>query len=179
MERNLRKYQNTLVISGTALIIFGVWSIMKAAFLLMIPNTSMTTLFPDLKGAARTAAQHTAIAAIFIALAVNLILRIYLGRTAIRKGRGDLPGVERRSTIVLSWVFVAGSVVTFIVIYELFFNSDMMLENLVTDFLVEVTSLTATIDLMRAAYHVRALEKAIAEQKTEDNSSSEADDHAD
>ena len=87
LQVRLRKDRNTLVVVGAGVIAFGVWSVIKAV---MDAAVNIETLLVTRSG------ERLSPAAFWIALAVivaiELALRVYVGRSAIAEGRGVKKG---------------------------------------------------------------------------------------
>lgn len=87
LQVRLRKDRNTLVVVGAGVIAFGVWSVIKAV---MYAAVNIETLLVTRSG------ERLSPAAFWIALAVivaiELALRVYVGRSAIAEGRGVKKG---------------------------------------------------------------------------------------
>ena len=105
----LRKYENTLSISGAAVIAFGLWSIIKAG--LYLAAASPKELFGFFKpedlekmntlNVSASGVTGIILFGIFSALFIDLLLRLYVGRAAghencsIRRSRKHCMGKGR------------------------------------------------------------------------------------
>ena len=110
LERKLRRNQDTLASVGMGVIAFGVWSAIEAMilFVLQIPKTIDGTVPGEY------AAVGIAIAGvgILLDLAVDLLLRIYVGRSARAEWLGGKP---KRGFLVAAGLLTLGSLISFLI----------------------------------------------------------------
>ena len=155
MDRELRKYQSSLMVSGMGVILFGAWNIVKA---------TLTCLYGlDLSWSASQAVGNvgTAIIAVVAAVAAllpDLAMRLYVGISA----RAEAMGVGRsRKYVAVAWVLLVAIIVA--LAFELFIIYWMLVHPEIADFnilvvmLVDLTSLSALIELLVSARRVKKL----------------------
>ncbi|MBQ6262050.1 MAG: hypothetical protein IJK58_00870 [Clostridia bacterium] len=147
MDRKLLKSQNDLVISGMGVIILAVWTVVKAAMYAVLRLRELWgTLEADYRGIV------IAVSAGVIALigAVSLLLRITIGRSAIREGKGGKSG---KLYIVLAWIILVLDGLG-VLIDLLSFGSNGILDS-VAVLAVDVTSAATLINLLVSAKRIR------------------------
>ena len=176
----LRKYENTLSISGAAVIAFGLWSIIKAG--LYLAAASPKELFGFFKpedlekmntlNVSASGVTGIILFGIFSALFIDLLLRLYVGRAAVVDGRH----LKKKSIIyVIVSVFLAFGLVSTIVtrIVPSGEAESTAWEKAVyamdASFIVDLTSLFALIEMIIAAIMVRKLRKKLGITETEES----------
>ena len=100
MDKKLIKSQSDLVISGMGVIILAVWTLVKTAMYAVLQLRDLWgTLEAEYRGIV------VAIAACIIALigTVSLLLRVTIGRSAIKEGKGGKGG---KLYVVLAWIIL-------------------------------------------------------------------------
>ena len=168
-QRKLRKYEHNLVISGAGIILFGTWSVVKAAiFFLATPLGSLPDYFTDDLQASLEDAQvpdvvviYFVVAFILLFLLLGLMLRLFIGRAAIQEGRR----IRRRRPvyIVLAIVVGIGLVSSTIIRFLPGQKSGMMWEGVAgspaVSVFVDATSLLCVVELVVSAIMVRRLRR--------------------
>ena len=176
-ETKLRKYEHLLAISGAGVIAFGIWSVVKAAiYFLLVPLERIDTLFSeqdlaDLQsaGASNKAAGIITIVVILAMLLVDLLLRYYVGRSAVLEGRRIR---KKRITYVVVAAFIGFFLLLSIVMrfYSYLGEQEVTktaLDTASVSIVVDITSLLATIEMIVAAIMVRRLRKELGVSGTE------------
>ena len=148
MDRKLLKSRSDLVISGMGVIILAVWTVVKTAMYAVLQ-------LRDLWGTLETGYRGivVAIAAGIIALigAVSLLLRITVGRSAIREGNGGKGG---KPYIVLAWIILVIDALG--ALFDLLtFGRNGILDS-VAVLAVDVTSVATLVNLLVSAKRVRS-----------------------
>ena len=171
-EVRLRKYKHMLVISGMAVIAFGVWSIVKAAvFFLLNPISILGELYDqqtleqiEALGMTERGLDLIFFAVIFFMLLVDLILRVYVGRCAVIEGKT----VRKKRVIyiiaaILMTVFLAASLVlrAFGPFHTGGETETDVMRQMSVSAVVDLTSMLALADMSRAAIMVRRLRKEL------------------
>ena len=104
MNAIIRKNQNILINSGKAVIVFGIWAIVRL-FLMQILNRDELNLYLQwVTDLTDTGYLTAALISLFVLLFLDFGLRLYIGIRAIRNGRSQCTDVLY---IVLSVVYVA------------------------------------------------------------------------
>ena len=98
-NEKLRKYEHTLAISGAAVVAFGIWSVVKAVvYFIVIPLAKVGADLRETGGVDFESIQSFGITdrglgyitaiSIVLVLMIDLLMRFYVGRSAIIEGRG-------------------------------------------------------------------------------------------
>ncbi len=177
MERELRRYQNLLVCVGSGVITFGIWSVIKVIMTMVRDKDEwlefMEYIFgPEYAGAG----MFILILASGIVIAIDLIIRLYIGSSARKDGFGRRNG-KRRVYLVLAIIlaiFTVGSIITnFRDVLQYgslvsYLNDDvytgayiMGVLDIVVKTIVDFTSLVMIFELVVGAVKVERLEKMI------------------
>ncbi|MDO4870254.1 MAG: hypothetical protein Q4A65_08240 [Bacillota bacterium] len=148
-NRQIRRDRNTLMIVGAGVIIFCLWSILKDIGLILIHPTAL--IGPDLS--------VIPIITATVVLSIDIVIRLYVGTSAIREGRGEK---QSRKYIRLTYLLILGSLVALIV-YALM--PVMLVEGVISlsdvdatplaSVIVEFTSLIMMVQLVRAAKRIK------------------------
>ena len=172
----LRKYENILAISGVAVIAFGVWTIIKSAFYLLLQPFDIEIFIPPEQLAEMEAemgpnvdilTSGVIVGAIFFILFLDLLLRFYIGRSAYADGRAR----KRKRVIyvivaiIMAVAFANGiwATVSNLFIGEPTEQSEGVeyMRGVFTSVLLDMTSLLALIELIVSAIQVRRLRKEL------------------
>ena len=148
MERQLRKNQDTLYISGMAVIAFGLWSIVKGILSSLAADGYLATIGLDPENKALLVATFVLLALI---LAAGIFVRIKVGIGAVNEARGDKRGYGY--IIVAACLFIPSSAAG---IFSYVTENAMTSANIVA-ILVEATSMAATIEMIVSALKVKKL----------------------
>lgn len=84
MDAKLRKHRYKLMYSGYAVIAFGVWSIIRMFLMKYLDPLGLT----DMIGGPDDGYEELAFILMIVGLLIDLLFRLYVGRSAIREGRG-------------------------------------------------------------------------------------------
>ena len=172
----LRKYENILAISGVAVIAFGVWTIIKSAFYLLLQPFDIEIFIPPEQLAEMEAemgpnvdilTSGVIVGAIFFILFLDLLLRFYIGKSAYADGRAR----KRKRVIyvivaiIMAVAFANGiwATVSHLFIGEPTEQSEGVeyMRGVFTSVLLDMTSLLALIELIVSAIQVRRLRKEL------------------
>ena len=153
-----RRNQNTLVVLGTGVILFGFWGIIKLIAQLLL---GFRLIEPEDMEDLGT--EGTIFVVVFVALVLSLdvILRLYAGLRARREGLGKKVGVGHLIVLVLlilESVFTTAFVIwTIVTPYE-------EVEDSFTALLMELSSLVITLEVFLASVSVRRYRKKLAKE---------------
>lgn len=154
MQKELRKNENRLAVSGLAVIAFGLWSIVKSVIRIFVSGRKE---LDEVFGADNPGVDTLFLYLVLISLAFMLLelgLRIYVGLTARAESRGKKKTVVY---LILSVLLAALSVYGIVSILQSGYSQS--LPDLVISLLVELTSLFATAELFYSAVKVKQLRK--------------------
>lgn len=169
LDKMLRRYENTLVILGTGVIMYGLWSVAKTVFLLLQEarnlraSGALSLAGAQLQGGPEMARLVTVSGwVVFWVIAVVMIgidiaLRLYVGLSARAEGFGT----KKRGS---GYLVVAGlmAVLSFATaVYTILHIPSGLndLENNIVTMIVEVTSVIILVEMIRAAWKVKKLRK--------------------
>ena len=160
LQISLRRNQNTLIVIGTGVIVFGVWSILKAA---LSAGLQMEGMFAD---ADPSLDRGLLLAAFWISFAVilsaDLGLRLYVGLSAVKEGHG---AKRRAGYIVLALLMALFSAAAFAIsIYALGREAADSAGSLVVSVVVELTSGICLVEMALSAIRVRRLRRKLEEE---------------
>lgn len=148
-----RRNQNTLVVLGTGVIIFGFWGIIKIIAQLLLGMKIVDPEDLEELGPVGTVITMLFIASIF---AVDVILRLYVGLRVRREADGKRYGVGH--LVVCGWL-IFGSVLSIaIVFWDMMLADGDFFDNLTAIFL-ELSSLVITVEVFAASISVRRYRK--------------------
>ncbi len=172
MERELRRYQNLLICVGTGVITFGFWSLIKGVMSLILfkddINTFLdATLPPEIP-------PYTVILIIVImfaiGIALDLILRLYVGLSARKDGFGSAKKVNRAYP-VFAIILALISVTSFISDFSMIGSEFGGILDTVVTCIIDVTSVVMSIELFVGAIKVSSLKRKISAAKAEEGAS--------
>ena len=171
-EKQLRKYEHILAISGVGVIAFGLWSIVKAAiYFILIPQEQLKGMssikeLAELYNQGMTDREIVVLIAVVILLCLILdfSLRLYVGRSAFADGRRLK---KKRFAYVVWAMFLAAGLVAGIVArcVQLYTGNESFWQRTVepsdVSMLVDLTSLLALIEMIVAGIMVRRLRREL------------------
>lgn len=171
----LRKYESKLAVSGKAVITFGLWSVIKAAlFFITQPVdlikalgieeevTATATEFAknNVNVEVRFVVSGVILAMIFSYMILAVLLRCYIGRSAITESRG-----LKKKTVIYIILAVLMSISLIMALSNVFLGEPdadgNVLDAALTSRLLDLTSLIALVDLIISAVRVRRLRKKL------------------
>ena len=160
LHTQLRKNQDTLKIVGLGVMAFGAWSIVRAILYTTLQWNSIIENMVEQELSAKTAGIMYIIVSVMI-MAVEIAIRLYIGRSAIAEGKGER---KRPGYIVVAFLIALmnlGLMFSFFMLLGA--RTEISLDALVTMF-VELTSTVILLEMCQSAIRVRKLRRQIAEQ---------------
>lgn len=157
-EVKLRRFENLLVLSGSGVIIFGLWSCVKAVLGMIFKTDDIVEAFGGDVFVRFLVIFIYIVIGIF--LLIDLGLRVFIGLSARREGLG-----KKKSFVYVIFAIlltIASSYSTVDTIISEFQSTETLLEMLVTVF-VEITSLIVMIEMIVSAFVVKKLRKELKE----------------
>ena len=151
-EIKMRRYQNLLTVSGLGVIIFGLWTVLKTILLLFLQEAMVDDL-PD--GLFYRVLFFTLIGGVLL---IDFLIRLFVGLSARAEGLGKTKGY---GYIVVAILIAIASLVSLVLIF--FDTADRSILELIVSFIVEATSMIATVELLVAAFTVKKLKKELGE----------------
>ena len=157
-EITLRRNQDTLIIVGTGVIIFGLWSLLKAVFTLLL---NMGSMYDMIMQEDTLVGRIAASVAVVLVLLIDLGLRLFVGMSAISVGRGG----KSRFVFVAIALFLAFSSATLVTaqIRAIVTGERVATISHVTA-AVELTSLITLTQLINSAMAIRGIRKELKKQ---------------
>ena len=167
LRRELRRYQNTMVVAGMAVIAYGAWNVIK---ILMILGANMDQLrlllatsetdYNELEAMSDSDLFLGCLIAVVMGALIFLVY-FYIGRNARREGMG----LRHKAYFALAVLMVIPQ--AFIAIYsvvDFFAIHDFDVDILIT-LLVDLSALYAVVEMDVAVFRVRRLDKMLKEQE--------------
>jgi len=151
-EIKMRRYQNLLTVSGLGVIIFGLWTVLKTILLLFMQEDMVDDL-PD--GLFYRVLFFTLIGGVLL---IDFLIRLFVGLSARAEGFGKKKGY---GYIVVAILIAIASMASLVMIF--FDAGDRSILELIVSFIVEATSMIATVELLVAAFTVKKLKKELGE----------------
>lgn len=151
-EIKMRRYQNLLTVSGLGVIIFGLWTVLKTILLLFLQEDMVDDL-PD--GLFYRVLFFTLIGGVLL---IDFLIRLFVGLSARAEGFGKKKGY---GYIVVAILIAIASLASLVLIF--FDTADRSVLELIVSFIVEATSMIATVELLVAAFTVKKLKKELGE----------------
>ena len=154
MENHIRRNQNYLIIIGTGTILFGIWSVIKTVMYLVMRRNEFSDLTEQLPEGNPQLSALIVTGIVLLILTINLLLRLYVGLSAQREGRGE-KGNKR-------YVVLAGYL-CFSHLFSLRAEVLSLMQNpkdiatVIASILMDATSFITLLELVHSVYRVRKL----------------------
>ena len=161
VEAKLRKQQSILICSGLGVILFGVWSIIRIVLMRFMDPQHFLEVFTTAELVDEVLYERVVMAVVLVIYMLDLILRSYIGLSAIQEGNGKYK--KRGTYICIATLVSVLVIITDIVDISAFFTGDTGLESFLSS-VVEMTIHIATIEIVVAAIKVRILRQQIADK---------------
>lgn len=161
LQIELRKNQDTLKIVGLGVMAFGVWSIVKT---ILYTTAQWSSIAEEIavQEANETLVKMLYIFMIAVTIAVEIAIRLYIGRSAIAEGKGKR---KRPGYIAVAFLItLIGLSLTLTAIVAPGIHIELNLDLLVSLF-VEITSAAITFEMCWAAIRIRKLRRQLAERE--------------
>lgn len=157
MDTAIRKQQHTLFIAGYAIILFGIWDIVKTILNLTI-NSSLYRMVDeqsiDMPHEVKMIITVFTGFIVFVVLLTSILIRLTVGRTAIRLGMGE----DRKCGAMIFWsVFLlltnlSGATLS---VFGITKGEDSI--NMAGSFLVDLTSFFMLTGMLISLYKLKKL----------------------
>lgn len=167
-QRDIRKYENSMATSGLAVIAFGIWSIIKAGLLLLVApekfkaQLGLEEFAEDLAKVDENTATVVYIAVavgVVLVLALDLGMRVKVGLAARREGMGGKKMGKGNMILAILLVVLLTLSVTSNIIEIVHKGIDDSTDTRAIAVLIDMTALTACIQLIYSAFKLRKLRK--------------------
>ena len=160
-EVKLRRFMNLLVVSGTGVIIFGAWSVLKTILVFLMQKDMIEAIFTKLS--VTTTVKVITIIIVVSIMVIDFLIRLFVGRSARAEGFGQKKGY---AYIIFAVLLAIGSVSSLVLLFSdaESLKLDSILQTVVS-LIVETTSIIVTVELLVAAFTVKKLQKETGEVK--------------
>ena len=145
-ESETRRHKSTLIYSGAAVIVLGIWGAIKLFALNQVDPAGMQEYL----------AYYGSAASAVVMIAVELLIRLYIGLSAISEGKGKKKG---RAYLVVGGVYLVLDFAVYVVLAVALFEPGII-GAVVASFIIDATSCIAMVLVIVASCKLRKLEKA-------------------
>lgn len=163
----IRHYENTTIIVGVGTIVFSLWTVIKSFTVLFFRRELVLQealdQYDELAEIPEPLILGVMAVMIFFAMILDLIIRVYVGRSAISEGRGRK---KSRVYLFFTLILIAGSIST---LFNMFTpktaieNTELVKalggETSLSSVIIELTSLTMMWEMFFSACRLRKLRK--------------------
>ena len=178
MEKLLRRYENTLVIVGTGVIMYGIWSVAKSLFLILQDSSGIIGEFYTSLEERRMSPPEMFMVNVILysmigaVLAADIALRLYVGRSARDEGLGKKD--KGYGYIVIAGLMTGMTLLSVVISAAGFRNGIVIndIEEFIITAIVELTSAITLIEMILSALKVKKLRK---EKRMREETSAGAD----
>lgn len=158
METTLRKYQNTLIITSTGVLFFGIWSMLKTILTLVLSTPDSLLSYTD--GYTGIPGFILLVVSALGFLVVDLLFRFFIWRSASAEGSGQR---KNSAYLILSGLLMILELISlFSTILSLPGSKETLLTSIVS-LAVEITSIVTLAQLIYSAFVVRKLTRKITQ----------------
>lgn len=172
MDRMIRKYQNALVISGRGVVLFGLWNIARLFISYFFAGDMLIRMLKDgiddtsaLDSIDDSVLKLSILIMIFVVFFVDLLIRIYVGKRAIARGKGQK---SNNAYVVIAFILFAislyGDLSGLMNISGHTEKADYIISTI-----VDLTSVYAWGDVVYSSIRLRILENKLSSGKVAEN----------
>jgi len=149
-EIKLRKYESILRISGTGVVVFGLWSFVKTIIYVLFQFSYFETVLGiDFNDVDKTAF----VVMLVIIMIMDILFRLYIRKQAKKEAEGYNKGYLYIVFAVIMVFLSINSVISYI------YDSQDILEKMAA-IITDITSIIITVELIVSALYVRRHRKA-------------------
>ncbi|MBQ1422931.1 MAG: hypothetical protein IIY96_00665 [Lachnospiraceae bacterium] len=150
MDREQRKYQNTLIVTGGGVIAFGIWSLVRFMTYFLLNTRAMM----ELLGLESREDVIFVYLVVFVMLLFDLAVRVFVGRAAIMEGTGRKKGNIYIAAAVVLLIWTAMSVYNDFLTFSRSYND--VLDGYAAT-LADVTSMFILAELLITAVRLKKM----------------------
>lgn len=164
IQKELRRNQYTLIITGAGVIIFGVWSLVKTLLLMVFAPSYMHTYFnPEDIWSDKLVMTIIYIIVVLISI-IGLLIQLYIGRSAIKEARGKRKRSLYLVIAVIEMFFLAVSILS-----TLFFlgSTEQYLLNSIVSMFIDFTLFVIFLELFISSRRLRKIRKQLEAQEAD------------
>lgn len=159
----IRKYQNTLIVVGSGIILFSVWTVVKLLGSFFLLQDETVAAMREIGGAGMeeipdSAVFYITLAVVMLIMLVVLAIRVYVGLSAISEGRGKR---KSRLYLLLAVIMIISGIMS---LYTSFFRVDpqsamgaLSTDNSLSGLIIELTSAIMLTEMVISAIRMRRL----------------------
>lgn len=145
-ENEVRYHKSTLIYSGGAVIVFGIWGAIKLLILAQADPIGLQDYLTE----------SGSLASLLVATAVDLLFRFYIGLSAIGEGKGKKKG---KGYLILGGIYYVVGFFSYLAFLTPHIASTSIWD-LTASFIIDATSCIAVFLIIRSSLHLRKLAKA-------------------
>ena len=160
MQRDLRRNENILAVSGVTMILFGVWTAIKLVLYFSLSEDGFRAIPKDAEGQLE---RLILIAILVLFICISMSTRLCVGLSARAESMGRKKGY---GYVVLAVLILAADILALgFSLAHIEENFDSWMDMVITLF-VETTSMLTIAELIVAAFRVKKLKRMAAEEQT-------------
>lgn len=163
MEAKIRKNQSHLICSGAAVIAFGLWSIIRISLMRFMDPVSLEEFWKIPDELSREKYYFLVFTILLVLLVIDLLLRLYIGLSAIREGKGKR---KRIVYVIVAFLYGLVSVVSDPEYFIETAGSEITLTGVAMT-VVDLTSCIALFEITVSSIRLRRLLKSTDGKQTE------------
>ncbi|MCR5303898.1 MAG: hypothetical protein K6E33_04985 [Lachnospiraceae bacterium] len=153
----LRRLGSYLKYAGRAVFFFGIWDAIKTVITMFLNPIVLGIQQKSDMNAEEQLTQVLSFAVLGIVLWINILIRFYIGRWAIKEGNGERKGLF---PLLVTCVYLVIVMVSFVGVLKGFLETANM-ESFLISFIIELTSALALIIIVVCSWRVRYLEHKV------------------
>ena len=163
MEAKIRKNQSKLICSGAAVIAFGLWSIVRVFLMRFMDPISLEQFWDAPDNIPQEDFYFLIFVVLLVFLVIDLLLRLYIGLSAIREGKGKR---KRIVYVVVAFLYGLLSAVSDPQYFIETAESEITLTGVAMT-VVDLTSCIAMFEIVVSSVRLRRLQKSTDGELTE------------
>ena len=158
MDAQIRRKQSLLISSGYAVIMFGIWSIIRLILMVFLDTDSFMKNYDFFSDEYDTLEVVIACVVVVTFLLIDLLFRMHLGRRAIREGLGHK---QNSMYIIISLLYVVLSIV--VDVNTLRDASSIMEDHVISYTIIDISTCIPLIVIAISALQLRTLNRQFEE----------------
>ena len=155
----IRKYNRNVEISGGAMIMFGVWTVIRIMLSFLMKTDEVTSSI-DLTAVDKKTYFLIGLVASFFVFIIVMVFHLSIGMGAIRYARGRS---KRKWFLFLSLVVMLGTLIT-MPSYLVMLDSDSDIDTTIASIIVDLTMIFIQIDMISSVVRLEILKKKAADR---------------
>lgn len=155
-DADIRKQETTLICSGWAMIFFGIWSIIRMVLLRFIDPDHFIDFLGDIDYQLDSSLLNLILLLFIILLFFDLLLRMYIGFSAIKEGHGKLK--KRYTYVIIAIICFVISIGSDVASVITLIDDDVTFEYVLST-IIDISIQFATLEVIIASIRLRKLSK--------------------